>query len=179
MTDTHLIHCLFTLALNDTSVNSYLASSDSRAFRPEPWMDNPSDLTQHSWVSWSPALGFRVALSKFEIKRLNVLRLRYYDYGIRLRLHTSFLLNIISYITLECWRCRTGYEGIGIEYAVYDISSLRSGSAARPSVGCVGQRMCLRCFVPLPLQFLVGLPISWFNWQHSGIRYGNTKEWRS
>ena len=28
-------------------------------------LDNPSDLTQRSWISWCPALGFWVALSEF------------------------------------------------------------------------------------------------------------------
>ena len=49
---THLILCLLTLALSDTRLNSYSASSDALAIGPEPPMDcpldNPSDLIQRT-----------------------------------------------------------------------------------------------------------------------------------
>jgi len=51
-----MILYLPTLAINDTSLNSYSASSELLTAGPEPSMDYPlnntSNSSQHSWQSW-------------------------------------------------------------------------------------------------------------------------------
>jgi len=68
---TRLSLSLPTLPLNYTRHNSYSASSDPLGAGPKPPMDNSldnaSDLTQHSWISWCRALGFEWRFRSSEI----------------------------------------------------------------------------------------------------------------
>jgi len=58
---THPILHSSTLALNDNRLTSLFVQWAILAYP----LDNPSDSSQCSWMSWYPALGYWVALKKF------------------------------------------------------------------------------------------------------------------